>query len=77
VLVGHRVADDGSNRLLLQNWWKDKPFVEVDAHYLNSCRAVIHAVETPQPTLGHYPTNSYPHVEAEFLDAGENFAPET
>jgi hypothetical protein len=49
-VVGHRkeVNDD---RYLLQNWWNSKPFVEVDAQYLESCGAVIHFVKTPQHAM--------------------------
>jgi hypothetical protein len=35
VLVGYRIVD-GKKRYLLQNWWKTKPYVEVDIGYLLS-----------------------------------------
>jgi hypothetical protein len=41
-----------------------------------SCGAIIHAVETPQPQMGQFPTNDNAHVEAENLDAAEIFDPE-
>jgi hypothetical protein len=75
VLVGHR-KEGNFDRYLLQNWWKNKPFVEVDAQYLESCGAIIHFVKTPQPDMGAFPVNLHDHVECELLDAPETFAPE-
>jgi hypothetical protein len=75
VLVGHR-KEGNSDRYLLQNWWKSKPFVEVDSQYLESCGVVIHFVKTPQPDMGAFPVNAHDHVECELLDAPETFAPE-
>jgi hypothetical protein len=75
VLVGIR-KEGQSFRFLLQNWWKFKPFVEVDISYMNSCEAVVRFVVTPQHKMGDFPTNLYDHVECELLDAPENIAPE-
>jgi len=75
VLVGIRKENDVP-RFLLQNWWKEKPFVEVDADYLVSCGALIHFVRSVQNQMGQFPTNSHNHVECEMLDAEETFAPE-
>ena len=75
LIVGHRKEGEG-DRFLLQNWWRKKPFVEVDAAYLEACGATIRAVKTPQTAMGQFPTNAYQHVEAELFDACENFAPE-
>jgi hypothetical protein len=75
VLVGHRKEGD-DNRYLLQNWWKSKPFVEVDAKYLKTCGAIIHFVETPQYEMGSFPINLHDHVECDFLDAPETFSQE-
>lgn len=38
-LVGSRIGDDGKLYLLLQHWWPDKQFVEVDAEYFEACGA--------------------------------------
>ena len=75
VLVGYRKEGD-QTRYLLQNWWKKKPFVEVDADYLTSCGAIVHFVLTKQTNMGQFPTNSFDHVECEMLDVQETFAPE-
>lgn len=72
VLIGHRQVD-GTDRYLLQNWWKSKPFVEVDASYLESCNAHIVFVKTPQTSLGPFPTNIHDHVECE-LDSPDRGA---
>ena len=75
VLVGFRKQGNGI-RYLLQNWWKKKPFIEVDADYLESCGAIAHFVKTAQDRMGEFPTNSHDHVECEMLDAEETFDPE-
>lgn len=36
VVVGWRVSEEGSARFLVQNWWTDKQFFEVDLPYLVS-----------------------------------------
>jgi hypothetical protein len=75
VLVGFRKQGNGI-RYLLQNWWKTKPFIEVDADYLESCGAIAHFMKTVQDRMGEFPTNSHDHVECEMLDAEEIFDPE-
>lgn len=47
-LVGHRTSAGGKSFFLLQNWWKDKQFVEVDIDYLSACGAYIRFILTPQ-----------------------------
>ena len=44
-LVGHR-ENDGQHLFLLQNWWKEKQFIEVSAEYLAAARAGITFVGT-------------------------------
>ena len=52
LVVGYRRLSDGSIRLLLQNWWHDKQFVEVDEEYYNSCvNAPARFVVTPQKSI--------------------------
>jgi hypothetical protein len=70
LLVG--VREEGNQlRYLLQNWWKKKPFVEVDFEYLLSCQPSINFVITKQTEIGNYSTNFHDHVECELLDAPE------
>jgi hypothetical protein len=77
VLVGSRVVD-GMKRYLLQNWWKSKPYLEVDVAYLLSSKATIHFVKEPQMQMGDYPTNLETLVECESgIDASENFIPDS
>jgi hypothetical protein len=76
VLIGYRYSEDGQLRFLIQNWWKKKPFVEIDSAYLKACDALVHFVETPQTEMGDYPMNMHDHVECEMLDSPEHFAPE-
>jgi hypothetical protein len=71
VLVGYRVVD-GQYRYLLQNWWKLKPYVEVDAGYLISSQATINFITNRQMEMGKFPTNLETVVECE-LDASENY----
>ena len=54
IVVGSRVnPNDGTVRVLLQNWWRNKQFIEVDEAYYSSCIAPWHAVyvTTPQPSI--------------------------
>ena len=55
VMVGAR-RDDSGQYFLLQNWWKEKQFVEVSEAYLQHCSATVFFVETPQ--TGVPPGNS-------------------
>lgn len=76
VLVGYRIVD-GKKRYLLQNWWKTKPYVEVDVDYLLSSDAIIHFIKEKQIEMGDYPTNLEALVECESgIDCSENFVPE-
>lgn len=75
-LVGYRVVD-GKTHYLLQNWWKSKPYVEVDSDYLLSSRAIIHFIKDKQTEMGKYPVSFETLVECEYgMDASENFIPE-
>ena len=77
ILVGYRIVD-GKNRYLLQNWWKSKPYVEVDAEYSDCSRDILRFIKKPQMEMGDYPSNFDVLVECEpGLDASENFIPET
>ena len=60
---------------LLQNWWKEKPYFEVDAEYFESAGATIHFVAVKQDKMGGYPSNYHTIVECS-VDACENFIPE-
>jgi hypothetical protein len=73
VLVGYRVVD-GCKRYLLQNWWSDKPYVEVDSGYFLSSDASIHFIKEKQLCMGAYPESYEQLVECESgMDASENF----
>jgi hypothetical protein len=74
ILVGYRYSNNRI-RYLLQNWWKMKPFVEVDQSYLELSSAIIHFVKSPQSKMGEFSSNFYDHVECELLDSPEHFAP--
>ena len=51
LLVGVR-QEGCEKRYLLQNWWKNKPFVEVDSKYLASFGDTVYFVVTPQTKMG-------------------------
>ena len=52
LVVGSRSTRTGELRLLLQNWWRHKQFVEVDEEYYNSCMVSrARFVDTPQPHI--------------------------
>jgi hypothetical protein len=54
VLVGYRKVDNGDYRYLLQNWWAEKPYVEVDLQYLTSSRATARFIVEEQKDTGSY-----------------------
>ena len=65
LVVGHR-QEGGSTRLLVQNWWRHKPFIEVDTAYLASTESQLYFALTPQPTIPEqFPTSDASHVEVE------------
>jgi len=73
-LVGFRI-DQGTYYYLLQNWWKDKQFVEVRHDYLKASGAVLFFIETPQNFIPKvFPTHYGKFFET--LDKPEGFAGE-
>ena len=65
VLVGHR-KDSGQDRFLLQDWWSDKSFIEVDPEYLAGQRASLVFVQSDQPDIPvQFSRNSARYVELE------------
>jgi hypothetical protein len=44
LLVGYRTTKDGQYFFLLQNWWKDRYFIEVSSEYLAAATPQIHFV---------------------------------
>jgi len=71
LLVGHRRTENDETRFLLQNWWENKQFVEVDWRYLMSAKAELHYVTTPQTHIPQeFPINHASHVELE-MDIAE------
>ena len=56
-LVGHR-ENDGQHLFLLQNWWKEKQFIEVSAEYLAAADARITFVQKEVTEIPkEFPTN--------------------
>ena len=72
VLVGAR-KEGGKHYFLLQNWWKQKQFVEVDVDCLKSRGATVYFVETPQTKI----PKSFPQTHGIFaeneMDKGEDY----
>lgn len=50
VMIGFRL-EKGKPRLLLQNWWNKKQFVEVDEAYMLGSEGKVTFVRTPQPFI--------------------------
>jgi hypothetical protein len=75
LLVGHR-EHNGESRFLLQNWWRSKPYVEVDLEYLESSGCSILFVKKPQSRMCDFPTNMETMVECD-VDVSEESMPET
>ena len=64
LVVGHRCTEEGQLRLLLQNWWESKQFVEVDEEYFKTCNTYqVVFVVTPQTAF-----------RADFDVTGDTFA---
>ena len=77
VLIGCRTDEASGRKLyLLQNWWKNKQFVEVDAEYLKQCGVTMYFVETPQTCIPDiFPTTAAKYAEVDsFLDKPEGYA---
>jgi hypothetical protein len=76
VLVGYRSCGK-KLRYLLQNWWEEKPYVEVDGDHLRRSKATVHFMTKPLLEMGEYPQNDEAFVECiNGLDASDNFLPE-
>lgn len=72
-LVGHRSAN-GTQYFLLQNWWKEKQFVEVDASYLKHSGASVWFIETPQTDVPKdFAVNYANFYELEAVDKEESY----
>lgn len=75
VLVGARVDESGRRLFLLQNWWKEKQFVEVDEEYLKRCGAVVHFITTPQSSVpSNFAADAGHWFETEMLDKPECYS---
>jgi len=66
VLIGIRNDSNGNIFYLIQNWWGQKQFIEVDDNYLMAGLPRLRYVETPQYSIpSKYETNSFKYVECE------------
>ena len=75
-LVGHR-EDDGQHLFLLQNWWKEKQFIEVSAEYLAAARAgIMFVLEEVTEIPKEFPTDDNVFC-METEDLAEELEPET
>jgi hypothetical protein len=73
ILIGTRKDGNGKRLFLLQNWWKQKQFVEVDEEYLGACEPILFFVRTPQFSIPEeFPTNFAFYAENENLDKPES-----
>ncbi len=67
VLVGYRMEGD-EIRYLLQNWWENKAFVEVNAFYLRATGCILSFCVLPQMSIpSTFSTNYSRHVECNAL----------
>jgi hypothetical protein len=57
---------------LLQNWWEEKQFVEVDEEYLKYSGAIVYFIETPQTKIPeHFATNYASYFSLDNIDKAE------
>jgi hypothetical protein len=77
LLIGYRKFKNeyGNEKThyLLQNWWKDKAYVEVDTDYLAPCESCVRFVRKQQIRMGEFETCDDILVECE-VDASEQHA---
>ena len=67
LLIGYRVDTNGKILYLLQNWWVNKIFVEVDPEYLRACGAIITFVTSQHTKVPDaFTMNYHKHVESLF-----------
>ena len=72
IIIGSRTKEN-KNFYLLQNWWKQMQFVEVDEVYLKHCNPTLYYVETPQYKIpDKFATDSVRYAENENLDKPES-----
>ena len=72
IIIGSR-TNENKNIYLLQNWWKQMQFVEVDEVYLKQCNPTLYYVETPQYKIpDKFATDSVRYAENENLDKPES-----
>jgi len=72
VLVGAR-NDGGKQYFLLQNWWKGKQFIEVDADYMESCGATVSFIETRQTKIPTTFMQTHSVFAENEMDKGEQY----
>lgn len=70
-LVGHRMDQNGTEYYLLQNWWKEKQCVEIDAEYLMRSGASINFIKTPQAKIPNFSVHFGTVFELELIDKPE------
>jgi len=74
VLIGVRTDSKGNIFYLLQNWWPQKQFVEIDEPYLKICQPALFYVETPQNSIPtQFSSYSFKYAENENVDKPESF----
>eukprot|EP00051_Salpingoeca_urceolata_P008209 m.104233 g.104233 ORF g.104233 m.104233 type:complete len:331 (+) comp15634_c0_seq1:345-1337(+) len=72
VVLAVRQDPEGKRHFLLQNWWGQKQFVEVDEEYMKRCGATVYFIETPQTGIPEQlPTNTGHFFETEATDKPE------
>jgi hypothetical protein len=79
VLAGYRKDKNGNIYYLLQNWWKEKQFVEVSPAYLQECGVLVYFVTVAvEPLDDSCPSidGSFSFYESEAVDLPESYCPE-
>ena len=65
LLVGVKGSGD-SKTFLVQNWWRNKQFVQISRSYLIGCLPIIYFVHTPQTEI----ENQYRLVYGRYAESG-------
>lgn len=63
LVIGSRRTTDGELRLLLQNWWYENQFIEIDETYWENSMTHVVFVKTPQTAIpSDIPTTNAPYA---------------
>jgi hypothetical protein len=75
IMIGASIDADEKRWFLLQNWWKQKQFVQVREDYFKACDPTVYFVETQQYDIPEKFPKTYARyaVNENYLDKSESY----